>query len=102
MDTRPATVACRPPRTPPDPWRVIARMRIAALRSEGRVANSGAILRGRRRTSSRRSLAKPDPLPSGFAGLHDYLAMLEAFIFVHLPPAFLHCFFVPASEISDP
>src|SRR6266446_486366 len=31
-----------------------------------------------------------------------YLAMLEAFIFIHFPPAFLHCFFVPASEISDP
>src|SRR5205085_9149586 len=28
--------------------------------------------------------------------------MAEAFIFLHLPPAFLHCFFVPASEISDP
>src|SRR5439155_16007414 len=50
----------------------------------------------------RRRLAKPDPLPGGFARLHGYLVMLEAFIFIHFPPAFLHCFFVPASEISDP
>src|SRR5438128_4654428 len=34
--------------------------------------------------------------------LHGYLAIADAFIFFHLPPAFLHCFFVPASEISDP
>src|SRR5205823_4259299 len=50
----------------------------------------------------RRRLAKPDPLPGGFARLHGYLVMLEAFIFIHFPPCFLHCFFVPASEISDP
>src|SRR6266513_1639322 len=34
--------------------------------------------------------------------LHGYLAIADAFIFFHLPPAFLHCFFLPASEISDP
>jgi len=41
-------------------------------------------------------------LLGGLGRLHGYLAMAEAFIFLHLPPAFLHCFFVPASEISDP
>src|SRR5882762_6736563 len=43
-----------------------------------------------------------NPLPGGFARLRGYLAIVEAFIFLHLPPAFLHCFFVAASEISDP
>src|SRR5438128_1578781 len=47
-------------------------------------------------------LARPGALPRGLARLHGYLVMLEAFIFLHLPLAFLHCFFVPASEISDP
>src|SRR5207237_8679225 len=53
------------------------------------------------KSSERWGLSKPDPLPGGLARLHGYLVMLEASIF-HLPPAFLHCFFVPASEICDP
>jgi len=51
---------------------------------------------------TRWGLAKPDPLAGGLARFHGYLAMAEAFILLHLPPAFLHCFFVPASETSDP